>query len=75
MQVYLYIYLHINMHTSIHGGVEVNTLLLIVIVLVAWFTLLIHHILLFKLQTGLFRVGFFLSEHQNQAVGVNGNTA
>lgn len=34
---YIYIYMHINVHTSIHGGVEVNTLLLIVIVLVAWF--------------------------------------
>lgn len=61
-------------YRCICAGVEVNTLLLIVISLWLGFTQLICHILLFKLQAGLFKLSFFLSEHQNQAVGVNGNT-
>lgn len=35
--IHIYIYVHIYMHAYIHSGVEVNTLLLIVILLVAWF--------------------------------------
>lgn len=35
--IYICIYAYIYMDTYVHGGVEVNALLLIVILLVAWF--------------------------------------
>lgn len=64
------------MHTGIHAEVEVNTLLLIVIPLMAWFysadcQIVTYSYLNFKLDClGWFFV--FLFEHWNQVVG---NTA
>lgn len=49
------------MHTDIRAEAEVNTLLLIVIPLMAWVYSANCHILLFKLQTGSFRLVFFFS--------------